>query len=195
MRELSQRYPIEWGVLIDREQAGSPLFPTAQQIDRFRAAGVRLCAHVCGIYAQEIVKGLNPDLNLAGFSRIQVNHGRAGANEDVVNAVGRYAARQGVRGVLQCNGPFPTEQTRVDWLFDVSFGEGVRPSSFPPIRSEHPFCGISGGISPNNVAQILTDRVEVADDCLFWIDMESGIRSGGAFDLDKCRAVCEAVYA
>ncbi|MCG8370090.1 MAG: phosphoribosylanthranilate isomerase, partial [Proteobacteria bacterium] len=99
MVELSQRYPIEWGVLIDREQAGRPLFPSAQQIDRFRSAGVRLCAHICGIYAREIAGGLNPDLNLAGFSRIQVNHGRAGADEDVVNAVSRYAAQQGVRGV------------------------------------------------------------------------------------------------
>lgn len=193
--ELSHRYPIEWGVLIDREQAGRPLFPTARQIDRFRAAGVRLCAHICGTYAREIAGGLSPELNLAGFSRIQVNHGRAGADGDVVSAVSRYAARHGVRGVLQCNGPFPLEQTSVDWLFDVSFGEGVRPESFPAIRSQHPFCGLSGGISPDNVVQLVGERIERSGDYLYWIDMESGVRTGGAFDLRKCAAVCAAVYA
>ncbi len=195
MTELSHRYPVEWGVLVDREQAGSPLFPTAQQIDRFRAAGVRLCAHICGTYAQQIARGQSPDLNLAGFSRIQVNHGRDGANERVVSAVGRYAAKQGVRGVLQCNGPFPESETAVDWLYDVSFGEGVRPTSFPPIRSQHPFCGISGGIGPGNVAQLIAERIDVAGDFDYWIDMESGVRTGGTFDLVKCRAVCEAVYS
>ena len=129
-----------------------------------------------------------------GFSRIQVNHGREGADEHVVNAVSRYAAQQGVRGVLQCNGPFPTEQTGVDWLYDVSFGEGVRPRSFPPIRTQHPFCGVSGGIGPNNVAQLISERINLAGDYLYWIDMESGIRTEGAFDLNKCRTVCKAVY-
>ena len=194
MAELSLRYPIEWGVLIDREQSGSPLFPSAQQIDRFRAAGVRLCAHICGIYAREIAAGHAPDLNLAGFSRIQVNHGREGADEHVVNAVSRYSAQHGVRGVLQCNGPFPEDQTKVDWLYDVSFGEGIRPTSFPPINSQHPFCGISGGIGPDNVAQLISDRVELTGDYFYWIDMESGVRTEGVFDLGKCRAVCEAVY-
>jgi hypothetical protein len=192
--ELGQRYPIEWGVLIDRDKAGSPLFPDARQIDRFRSAGVRLCAHLCGSYAREIALGLEPPLNLAGFSRIQVNHGRDGADDKVVNAVGRYAARQGVRGVLQCNGPFPVRQTAVDWLYDVSFGEGVRPASYPPIRSAHPFCGISGGIAPDNVAGLVAERIELAGDYPYWIDMESGVRSDGRFDLDKCRAVCEAVF-
>ena len=194
MLELSRRYPIEWGVLIDREQAGRPLFPVAQQIDKFRAAGVRLCAHICGIYAQEIARGHSPDLNLAGFSRIQVNHGREGAGKAVVNAVSRYAACKGVRGVLQCSGPFPTAQSSVDWLYDVSFGEGVRPESFPAINSAHPFCGISGGIGPDNVDQLIAERIEVAADYPYWIDMESGVRTAGAFDLNKCRAVCEAVY-
>ena len=192
--ELSLRYPIEWGVLIDREQAGSPLFPAAQQIDRFRAAGVRLCAHICGIYAREIATGHAPDLNLAGFSRIQVNHGREGADEHVVNAVSRYAAQHGVRGVLQCNGAFPADQTSVDWLYDVSFGEGVRPTSFPPINVQHPFCGISGGIGPDNVSQLISERIELSGDYLYWIDMESGVRTEGEFDLEKCRAVCAAVY-
>lgn len=194
MGELSLRYPIEWGVLIDRQKKGVPLFPNGRQIDSFRETGVRLCAHICGEIAQEIVKDLNPSLNLVGFSRIQVNHGKEGASPDVVRAVSRFAARYGVRGVLQCRGEFPIEETSVDWLYDVSFGEGVRPTSFPSIRTEQPFCGVSGGIDPENVADLLTQKIMVEGDSIFWIDMESGVRSNGSFDLQKCEAVCRAVY-
>jgi hypothetical protein len=194
MRELSRRYPIEWGVLVDRERNEVPLFPGAQQIDRFRKAGVRLCAHVCGDLAGEIAHGRVPTMNLAGFSRIQVNHGRSGADVAVVRAVSEFAALHGVRAVLQCTGEFPIEHTAVDWLFDISFGEGVRPDSFPTLRSDHPFCGFSGGIGPTNVQQVLGERVHFAGGHQFWIDMESGVRSAGAFDLGKCAAVCRAVY-
>lgn len=195
MGELSAHYPIEWGVLVDRDQSGQPLFPTAQHIDLFRRIGVRLCAHICGDTAQAIASGANPSLNLAGFSRIQVNHGRDGASEAIIDAVHRFANRHAVRGVLQSRGDrFPVDASQVDWLYDVSFGEGVRPTSFPPVDTNHPFCGISGGIGPDNVEKTLNSLIDVSRDTDFWIDMESGVRTGGEFDLDKCRAVCEIVY-
>jgi hypothetical protein len=28
----------------------------------------------------------------------------------------------------------------------------------------------------------------------YWIDMESGVRTDDRFDIEKCRAVCEAVF-
>ena len=191
---LSKQYPIEWGVLVDRDKRDIPLFPGSLQISHFREAGVRLCAHICGEIAHEVATNKNPLLNLAGFSRIQVNHGRDGASSDVVSAVCRFAARHGVRGVLQCNGDFPVQETSVDWLYDVSFGEGVKPSSFPTIRSDHPFCGFSGGIGPGNVTELLSEKMVVDGGNIFWIDMESGVRSNNQFDLDKCEAVCRAVY-
>jgi len=194
MMELSGKYPIEWGVLIDRDKRGVPLFPNARQIDSFRASGVRLCAHICGDIAQEIVQDNSPSRNLAGFSRIQINHGRDGASSTIVHAVNRYAARHGVRGVLQCRGEFPLDDTGVDWLYDVSFGEGVRPTTFPTVRSDKPFCGISGGIDSENIAALLMNKITVEEGSMFWIDMESGVRSDGQFDLEKCEAVCRAVY-
>lgn len=194
MVELSKRFPIEWGILIDRHKKGVPLFPDGRQVDSFRECGVRLCAHICGDIAQEIVRGLNPSLNLAGFSRIQVNHSREGARPEVVRAVSRFSARHGVRGVLQCRSEFPVEENGVDWLYDVSFGEGVRPKSFPTVRTDQPFCGISGGIDSNNVADLLANTISVEDGQFFWIDMESGVRTDGSFDLEKCEAVCRAVY-
>jgi hypothetical protein len=56
-----------------------------------------------------------------------------------------------------------------------------------------PFCGYSGGIGPATVVEIL-GRIAAPDGALYWIDMESGVRTDGAFDLAKCEAVCRAVY-
>ena len=59
---------------------------------------------------------------------------------------------------------------------------------------EHPFCGVSGGIGPDNVTDLLTMNIAVDTGLLFWIDMESSVRSRGSFDLQKCEAVCREVY-
>ncbi len=37
-------------------------------------------------------------------------------------------------------------------------------------------------------------RIAAPDGALYWIDMESRVRTDGAFDLTKCEAVCRAVY-
>jgi phosphoribosylanthranilate isomerase len=97
-----------------------------------------------------------------------------------------------VRTVLQCAGAFPDE-TGVDWLYDVSFGTGVKPKDWPALPAAGPFCGYSGGIGPETVVEIL-GRIAAPDGTPYWIDMESGIRTDGAFDLTKCEAVCRAVY-
>lgn len=194
MRALSARYPVEWGVLVDPARAGTPLFPDAATCGAFLASGLRLAAHVCGPLAQEIVT--DPDrarFDPAGFRRVQVNHGFNGASSDQVAASGHYARRHGIRAVLQCGGPFPADG-QVDWLYDVSFGTGRQPGAWPALPAAvSPFCGYSGGINPDNVAGLLTalNPPAPAD---FWIDMESGVRREGRFDLARCEAVCRAVY-
>jgi phosphoribosylanthranilate isomerase len=94
--------------------------------------------------------------------------------------------------VLQCWDPFPND-LRVDWLFDVSFGTGQRPTSWPVLPVDGAFCGYSGGIGPANVAEILA-TVAAPAGAQYWIDMESGVRTDGWFDLAKCEAVCRAVF-
>ena len=143
LQGLSGRYPIEWGVLLHPHPPG-PLFPNADTIEKLRGAGLRLSAHVCDSYARDIAAGEKPRLNLAGFSRVQVNHGRNGATEEVIANVQAYAASQGLRAALQCSGAFPADG-RVDWLYDVSFGAGVKPSAFPALSQSFPLCGFAGG--------------------------------------------------
>lgn len=37
-------------------------------------------------------------------------------------------------------------------------------------------------------------KLDIAPGAAYWIDMESGVRTQGRFDLAKCEAVCRAVY-
>lgn len=194
LKRLSARYPIEWGVLVDPDQEDKALFPNAAVRDGLLAEpGLRWAAHVCGAGAREIVAApLTTAVAVTGVQRVQINHSFQGSSADQITAARDYGRRMGVRTVLQCAGAFPDE-AGVDWLYDVSFGTGVKPEDWPPLRAGGPFCGYSGGIGPATVGDIL-QRIAAPADALYWIDMESGVRTDGAFDLAKCEAVCRAVY-
>jgi hypothetical protein len=194
MRLLSARYPIEWGVLVDPDQEDKPLFPnTATRTTLLAEPGLRWAAHICGASAREIVATPRATaVAVTGVQRVQVNHSFQGSAPDQIAAARDYGRRLGVRTVLQCAGAFPTE-TGVDWLYDVSFGTGIKPKNWPALPAAGPFCGYSGGIGPATVVEIL-GRIDAPDGALYWIDMESGVRTDGAFDLAKCETVCRAVY-
>ena len=191
---LSARYPIEWGILVDVERQGEALFPDARtRASMLAGSPLRWAAHVCGTQAQLIAN--TPErakVDLSGFQRVQVNHSFAGSNESNVASSCTFARRLGVRPVLQCSGAFPMDW-RVDWLFDTSFGKGSRPSTWPTLPSAGPFCGFSGGLNPDNVRDTV-ERIAAPSGALYWIDMESGVRTDGWLDVAKCEAVCRAVY-
>ena len=194
LQALSARYPIEWGMLIDDAQTDDPLFPDAvARAALLGAPGLRWAGHVCGAQAKRIADA--PDLatvDLSGFQRVQVNHGFSGSSADQVANVIRFGRARGVRTLLQTLGGFPAEN-RLDWLFDISFGKGATPSAWPPLPANGPFCGYSGGINPANAAAVVA-AIAAPDGAQYWIDMESGVRTNGRFDLDKCEAVCRTVY-
>ena len=194
LKSLSARYPIEWGVLVDPDQEDKALFPDAGVRAALLAEpGLRWAAHICGAGARDIVAApRDTAVAVAGVQRVQVNHSFQGSNAEQIAAARDYGRRMGVRPVLQCAGPFPDE-AGVDWLYDISFGAGVKPKDWPALATDGPFCGYSGGIGPATVVEILR-RIAVPDGALYWIDMESGVRTDGAFDLAKCEDVCRAVY-
>ena len=194
LQELSSRYPIEWGILVDDDQTDKQLFPTRQERDKLLATpGLRWAAHVCGEQARRIANAPETaDVALTGFQRLQVNHSFSGSSSAHIEKVVRFGRSRGLRTLLQCSGEFPAD-SRLDWLFDVSFGTGVKPDRWPAAPDGGPFCGYSGGIGPDNVREIVA-AIAAPSDTAFWIDMESGVRSDERFDLAKCEAVCRAVY-
>jgi hypothetical protein len=189
---LSARYPIEWGVLFDTAQEGQALFPSAPVRRALQSAPLRLSAHICGDAARSIVEGGDPQLDLAGYARVQINHARAGSSDSEIDHSARFGARHGVRAALQCQGDYPSD-LRVDWLYDVSFGTGVRPTVWPAVPAGLPFCGYSGGLGPDTVLDTLR-QLSIAAGAAYWIDMESGVRTDNRFDLAKCAAVCRSVF-
>jgi GR25 family glycosyltransferase involved in LPS biosynthesis len=191
---LSERYPIEWGVLIDDTQVGNPLFPDASvRAKLLSGEPLRWAAHICGAQARAIVEQpQTTTMNLAGFQRAQINHSFTGSNPTQIGNSCLFGRRHGVRTVLQCSASFPAD-ARVDWLFDTSFGRGSAPSAWPRLPLEPAFCGLSGGLNQHNVRDVL-EQVASPADAVYWIDMESGVRTDGWFDLAKCEAVCRAVY-
>jgi hypothetical protein len=194
LKALSADYPIEWGILVDDERSGEPLFPSASvRAELVSKATLRWAAHVCGAQAHRIANG--PDdspLTLPGFQRVQVNHGFQGSQEEQIGRSARFGRRLGVRAVLQCLDVFP-QDLRVDWLFDTSFGRGSAPRAWPPLPMQGVFCGYSGGIAPHNVRETL-EKIAAPPGSLYWIDMESGVRTNGWLDVAKCAAVCREVY-
>lgn len=199
LEALSGRYPIEWGILIDPAQEEQALFPTAEERLQVQSSGLRLSAHICGEPARTIAAGENPgDLRLDGFSRLQINHSRDGSSDTHIDHCFQFANSLGMRAALQCQGAFP-EEPRTDWLYDVSFGLGERPTTWPLLGMydgpNSTLCGYSGGISPATVVATLAALpLTDADEGNFWIDMESGVRTDGWLDLNKCEVVCQLVY-
>lgn len=192
---LSARYPVEWGVLIDPEQEDSVLFPRLEERLEVQSSGLRLSAHLCGAPAAAIAEGRPPGaLHLSGFSRLQINHSRKGSSEDAIANCHRFASALGMRPALQCQQGFPDEP-RVDWLYDVSFGLGHRPTRWPPLGPPSVFCGYSGGVSADTVTSTLAALpLTEKDDRNFWLDMESGVRTNDRLDLKKCEQVSRLVF-
>ena len=197
LRELSKRYPIEWGILLHPAQQGSGRFPP---LDIVRAAldlGLKCAAHLCGGHARGVVHqtALPADIValLDRFQRLQINTAERGVDPD---RIAKFAARFGARAILQCRGTerFPENQS-VEWLFDASGGKGRLASRWPVPSEAAPIVGYSGGLGPDTVAPALESITRQHPATVaFWIDMESGVRTEDWFDVELCKQVCEIVF-
>ena len=186
VHDLSQVYPIEWGVLFSPERQGEePRYPAQDVIDRFREVPVGKSAHLCGGHSKAIMAGNPLPFPLIGFDRVQVN-----SRKPDPEAIVRFAIAHSVTPIMQVRELEFPEDEGVAMLFDRSGGFGRPPEAWP----KHPgssLVGYAGGISPDNILDVLT---AVDSSGPYWLDMESGIRTDDRLDLDKCEAVAKAVY-
>ena len=76
-------------------------------------------------------------------------------------------------------------------LWDNSGGIGRVLDIVAPPEDFRYTPGYSGGINPNNVAEVIgkIEALNLKQD--YWIDMETGVRTEDWFDLDKCEAVAK----
>lgn len=204
MGALSQRYPIEWALLMSPERQGQGRYPSLAFLERLittehpsnlypREAGqtgMFFAAHLCGDYARLATRAeplpIEVSKLVCACDRVQVNLRGASVDAGVVQG---WAAGMALDAILQC-GPFPDDD-RVLWLHDLSAGRGVKATAWP--EQVGAFVGYAGGLNPQSVAGEVASIAEVAD--AYWIDMEQGVRDAqDRFDLDKVAAVCAAVY-
>ena len=192
--EMSMMYPVEFGVLIC-DWSKDARHASLQTVDElFRAKkSLNLSAHLFGAVARSAAKkGFDlstknwdrKTLNIARFDRIQVN----GAKLDDFKGKAFDDLNHENGLILQTRDCLFHDVT-VSWLFDQSGGRGLVPSKVPHLATN--FCGYSGGINPDNVIDYLK---KIKGDGEFWIDIESGVRTNGWFDVRKCRQICESVY-
>ncbi|MCW2195117.1 hypothetical protein AB7M45_007888 [Bradyrhizobium elkanii] len=193
MHKLSGKYPIYWGLLFSPKRQGTdPRYPTGDALSRLMWSNLRLSAHLCGDYSRRIMAGESIvdtiPVDLGYFTTIQVNH-----TEPVPAKIIQFRNGWGnMRAIAQTRADtFPTD-TSVDWLFDRSGGASIAPTAWPAHPGGDQLVGYAGGISPDNVREVMSVLEQMKG--RYWIDMESGVRTDDRFDLEKCRAVCEAVF-
>lgn len=188
--QLADDYPVEFGLLFSPKRQGiEPRYPKLSTI-AWLASELPLSwsAHLCGADARAWIEEDRCAHDLRYFRRVQINT----ADPNIMpSMIGNSAAKRNLRAILQARGEFPRVAS-VDVLFDASGGRGIEPKDWPEATNTT-FCGYAGGLNPENVAyHVGTIRTRATR---YWIDMESGVRDeNDRFSLEKCRAVCEAVY-
>lgn len=210
LKAIAARYPFaEFGILMskstDLDQNRFPdVIPILKGLDR---SGVRLSAHLCGRLARDIVRtgefgdfkracGIRSDL----FSRCQLNVAGVGIEDPTRFLWFPSMMKQVI--VQQNSGEVFSEEKEslfdhfayynplCSLLVDDSGGRGKRGR----LRiANAPVVGYAGGISPENVSEILGELLDSEKVRDFWIDMESGVRTDNWFDLDKVEEVCARV--
>lgn len=190
---------VEWGILISRNKEGREArYPSRQWIDRLFARTSPIMAtsgHLCGRWSREVATGpltwgLVRNRQFNSFGRLQFN----GVDEIDRLALANLATISNccVKDVIvQCkNFDAPNRHGREEplRLLDLSGGRGIRLEHFPAPTA--PYCGYAGGFGPDNLEGVLIALAGMpGEEC--WVDMESGVRTGDDFDLDKVRRCLE----
>ena len=184
--DLAMRYPVEWGVLFGG-RLGKNRYPDERTVQEIESWGCPMSAHLCGPLAAEANEG-TPPVDYAAYQRIQVNRARGcydySALESLSRLSGRYVVAQ------HRTEQFPAERSGIQWLQDTSGGKGAPARFWATPENAQQLVGYAGGLHPENVA---TEVAKMPAE-YFWIDMETGVRTDDWLDLDKCEAVCRAVY-
>lgn len=197
MEALSDKYPLEWGVLASETRTGNdPRYPNKDVIKYLLdQKHMRFALHACGASARAI---LNNDATpffdswIANSSvrRVQLN-ARDVSDAQYQNGI-NWAKERNVVPIFQSRTTtFPKSENAV-YLFDTSGGNGKTPSFWPTNPSATGMVGYAGGMNPENVAGIVEFIENIGN--RYWIDMESGVRTDNIFDFEKITAVCKAVY-
>lgn len=184
---FAEQFPsvkIEWGVLLSEVKQGKiPRYPGKEWRDEFLSYhNVNRAGHIEGSWLMSLVTGdYFKKVPYLGYDRIQLNFGKKKYESITLPPDCKYIIPiTGINDHLYHDSHHP--------LFDLSMGKGVRTEWPKPLHPE--LNGYAGGISPETIKE---DMKRLEDKGKVWIDMETGVRDGDKFSLDKCEKVLEMV--
>lgn len=186
---LGEKYPIEWGVLHSMRNRDSR-FPSNGAINEMLCLTSDCAAHLCGGLARQAA---DPDNGVSqtfrNFQRIQINGNYPLRNISTVAKDAYDELKIQVIRQTQNTEFLPLGKSDCLELYDVSGRRGIYPKNLPSLPVAK-LAGYAGGITPDNVMEFIRRIGPGA----YWIDVESGVRTGDWFDLNKVKAICEQVY-
>ena len=196
LKALAEAHPgVEFAVLAGTRTGSEPRFPAVPVIERLKASGVRCAIHLCGRLARGALKGGAAAEEAAGLAagvgRVQINSGSLQAT-----SAAEFAVRTELPVIMQVRSAADiaaTTDAGISGLWDRSGGRGVDDRLIWPNAPLEAHIGYAGGIRPGNAAAAAAAAHRLAAGPT-WIDMESGVRTGDRFDLDKVEMVISAVY-
>lgn len=210
-------FDIEWGVLYSPQRAGKQKrYPAKDKVFEFFSRDIfssgpmiTKSIHLCGDAVNDFLENRDVDLRetIAFYNpRIQLNFAISKVDEGKITQDILAGISEGFKFVIQhnkskkdfienllCKAEERFGQTNTfDVLYDGSGGFGrVLENPLPAINGY--FTGYAGGLNPENVEEIVRKISRVVDTDLYYIDMESGIRTEDILDLTKCESIIDTL--
>ena len=206
LAQISEAYPwVEWGILFPSGTQGYGRFPNfnwVSELEKIKKTlpTMNLSMHLCepmvyqlvteGLPLEKIMKEHSiPNI----FSRAQINtHGMTyRINDAFIEEMGRHPEIEFILQVDEGNHfMYDLELENVAVFQDFSSGAGVFENSWLDFGDRK--YGYSGGLNINTLP-LAIEVWDKRDKTINWIDMETGVRTKGKFDLAKVREVIEYI--
>lgn len=198
---LKKDYPfVEYGMLVSERNTNKDTdnrYPSLMILDRFETGLLDLSLHICGKLARDVIKYGNWGhvYDMMGsymefFQRIQLNV--AGMNK--ISKELMFPVDKDILIQFTSEQPYLYELYKdpphVCGFQDASGGKGIVGTEW--MKTDDSYFGYAGGIHSENVLEILKE-IESINKNMFWIDMESSVRTEEIFDITKCRKICELI--
>lgn len=202
LERIQEKYPYaEFGVLASYHYGeNGPRFPEPQVFERLRGRKLNLSLHLCGSLAIKCVeKDFEPAIALLGdcfniFKRVQLNMHLNQATPEQLAALTLKGSLQQI--IVQMHKPglcrnFLTaghHSPNLCYLLDSSGGAGV-DTPIDIVTQQGVEIGYAGGMGVSNVWSKLKTLLQHKSNDVFWIDMETRVRTNEILDLELVKQV------
>lgn len=208
--EMSEKFPfVEWAILYSHDRSGKdPRYPSLEWIHKFldRVATkpeTNIAFHLCGSAVTDFIlrypraelfflaheaayQNTRIQLNFAlNKSKFMIHQLQEAIDSELIPIITQH--NEANKELLDY--PFSDNH---QILFDASGGQGIEVTKWPTAIPEK-VCGYAGGIGPDNIGPVSFEIDHVAPP-VYWIDMETKIRTDNKLDLELCLfvlRVCE----